>query len=162
MPICPGLRVVPTLGTDPEPRRGTRILRGLQPNRSLMTSMIRVRCSASGSCWVTAAGVLTATIERDEMRKRSRTLKVHPALLERAEDRAVLESRSLVSVVEQALAELLHVPILDRRFPEGPVEICARCRAGVMWQGRCPVCGHHGRAERPARARDRPDLNRPK
>ena len=87
------------------------------------------------------------------MRKRQRSFKLHPALLTRAEDYAVLEGRSLVGVVEQALAELLHVPLLDPKFPEGPVEMCMRCKRGVMWDGRCPVCGHHGRAERPARAR---------
>ena len=83
------------------------------------------------------------------VRKRSRTFKLHPALLSRAEDWAVLEGRSVVSVIEQGLAELLHVPLVDVRFPEGSIELCARCRAGVMWQSRCPVCGHHGRAEVP-------------
>lgn len=87
------------------------------------------------------------------MSKCQRTFRLHPELLRRAEDRAAMEDRSVVGVVEQALAMCLHVPIADLRFPEAPVELCARCRRGVMWQGRCPVCGHHGRAERPARVR---------
>jgi hypothetical protein len=97
--------------------------------------------------WLADGPFRATTIERDEMRKRSRSFKIHPALLSRAEDYAVLEGRSVVSVVEQALAELLHVPLLDPRFPEGSVELCASCKRGVMWQSRCPVCGHHGRAE---------------
>jgi hypothetical protein len=72
--------------------------------------------------------------------KRLQTFRLHPELLRRAEDRAVLEDRTVTSVIEQALAELLAVPIADSAFPPGPVEVCRACRQGVLWRNRCPVC----------------------
>ena len=82
------------------------------------------------------------------MTRRRVCFRMHPILLQRAEDRAVLEDRTVISVIEQAVGELLHVPLVNVKFPEGPVEMCAQCRAGVMWHSRCPVCGWRGREER--------------
>jgi hypothetical protein len=71
--------------------------------------------------------------------KRSQTFRLHPELLRRAEDKAVMEDRTMTSVIEQALAELLAVPVADPAFPPGPVEVCRACRKGVLWRNRCPV-----------------------
>lgn len=82
---------------------------------------------------------------------------MHPELLKRAESRAILEDRTVVSVIEQALAEFLAIPVLDTKLPQGPVELCQRCERGVMWKDKCPVCGGHGRAERTAAHARAPD-----
>jgi len=76
--------------------------------------------------------------------KRRHCVRLHPELSRRAEDIAVLEDRTLTSVIEQALAELLYVPIADPALPEAPVEICHDCRRGVVWLGRCPPAAGAG------------------
>jgi hypothetical protein len=79
--------------------------------------------------------------------KRRHCVRLHPELSRRVEDIAVLEERTVTSVVEQVLAEYLYVPVADPTFPEAPVEICHECRRGVVWLGRCPLC--HWRRRRP-------------
>jgi hypothetical protein len=77
-----------------------------------------------------------------------RALTFHPELWERVRRHALLNNRTNVSVVEQALAEHLAIPLADPDLPEQPVELCPRCEKGVLWQGKCPVCSWR-RVERP-------------
>ena len=77
-------------------------------------------------------------------------------LLERVHSAAQQQGRTLNSIVEQALANLLFVPPAFPDLPEQPIELCARCEKGVLYASRCPVCGWHRypRMYKRTRARD--------
>jgi hypothetical protein len=87
------------------------------------------------------------------MRRKQRvSWDLHPVLIEAVRLRAVEEGRSITSVVEQALAEHLHIPLANRDLPEQRVELCPACEKGVIWDGRCAVCNWH-REHQPWRER---------
>lgn len=67
----------------------------------------------------------------------------HAELLRRAREQARYEHRSVTSIVEQALAELFAIPLANPELPEAPAELCPSCERGVIFEGRCPVCGWH-------------------
>ena len=68
---------------------------------------------------------------------------IHPGLLARLRDRAGYEQRSVISVLEEALAKHLAVPLANPALPEQPVELCPACERGVLNHGRCPGCNWH-------------------
>jgi len=59
----------------------------------------------------------------------------------RLREQALTEGRSMTSIVEQALAEYLAIPLANPDLPEQPVELCPSCEKGVLWRRRCSVCG---------------------
>ena len=71
------------------------------------------------------------------------TLNIHAGLLARLRDRAAYERRSLISVLEEALAKHLAVPLANPSLPEQPCELCPACERGVLSHGRCTECGWH-------------------
>ena len=91
--------------------------------------------------------------------RRNVTWTLHPVLVERMRQRAADENRPLVSVVEQALAELFAIPLADPNLPEAPAELCPACQRGVLWAGKCPVCSWR-RVERPGWKKNRPQEHR--
>lgn len=72
--------------------------------------------------------------------KRSITWAVNDALLDRLRRERRTTGRREISIVEQALAEYLNVPLANRDLPEQPVEICPQCQRGVLHYGRCAEC----------------------
>lgn len=69
--------------------------------------------------------------------------KIHPGLLDALQARADAESRKQVSVLEEALAKHLAIPLAHPELPEMPVELCPACEKGVINRGRCAVCNWH-------------------
>ena len=61
-------------------------------------------------------------------------------LAERVKEYADEQGRTTTSIVEQALAEFLAVPISVVGTPAGPLELCYICERGVLFHGRCPHC----------------------
>lgn len=68
---------------------------------------------------------------------------LHPRLFEQIKERAEREQRSINSLVEQALAEFMHVPLAFPELPEQPVELCPQCEQAVLHHRRCNRCGWH-------------------
>jgi hypothetical protein len=65
---------------------------------------------------------------------------VNAALVDRLEEQSRKDGRARNSIVEQALAEYLNVPLADRDLPEQAVELCPNCLQGVLNEGRCREC----------------------
>ena len=76
---------------------------------------------------------------------------IHAGLLARLRDTAKYEQRSLIGVLEQALAKHLAVPLANPDLPEQACELCPACERGVLSHGRCAECNWH-RYPRPWRA----------
>lgn len=74
------------------------------------------------------------------MAKRRISHMLHEGLNDRLNAERVKQDRTLVSIIEQALAEYLNVPLADRELPEQAVELCPRCERGVLNNGRCAEC----------------------
>jgi hypothetical protein len=82
---------------------------------------------------------------------------IHRGLRERLREYAEQTGRSQTSLIEQALAEFLNVPLANRELAKQAVEICPRCERGVMHDNRCRLCNWRRidpREQRGERARD--------
>ena len=97
--------------------------------------------------------------------KRPATWRVHEGLLDRLALQARTSHRTPTSIVEQALAEYLSVPLASRDLPAQPVELCPHCHRGLITDtGRCLQCRWHRdprRSHKPVRARVQPDPKQP-
>ena len=90
------------------------------------------------------------------MAKRKIAWRLNSALLDRLDERCRKENRRQISIIEQALAEYLNVPLANRELPEQPVEICGNCEKGVLDDRlRCADCGWHRLTRQDQWARDR-------
>lgn len=73
---------------------------------------------------------------------------LHPELVKRLQAQAQTEltprgkRRSISSIVEQALAEYLAVPLANPDLPEQPLELCPRCEQGILREGICRLCNY--------------------
>ena len=74
---------------------------------------------------------------------------LHPQLIKRLQYQADHEltprgkRRSISSIVEQALAEYLAIPLANPELPEQPLELCPQCEKGILREGACRLCNYH-------------------
>lgn len=81
--------------------------------------------------------------------------RINTALLARLNRACRTEHRRHISIIEQALAEYLNVPVANRDLPQQPVELCGNCERGVLNEGRCGDCGWHRLTRQQQWAHDR-------
>lgn len=87
---------------------------------------------------------------------------LHPELVKALQRRAQSERtpmgkrRSISSIVEQALAEYLAIPLANEQLPQAPLELCPTCEQGVLRDGICRICNWRRNDPRPPHRRPRP------